>query len=71
MAYSQAQLDALDADIAAFGTVESTSFADQQTRFRSLDELLRLRAVMAADVAAQSSTTGGSRTRYAAVSKGV
>jgi hypothetical protein len=71
MAYTQAQLDALDADIANFGIVEQTSFADQATRFRSLDELLKLRAVMAAAVAAQTSTTGGSRTRYAAFDKGV
>ena len=71
MAYTQADIDKLDADIAAFGTVEQTTIADQTTRFRSLDDLLILRAVMVAAVAAQSSTTGGSRTRYAAVSKGV
>lgn len=71
MAYSQSDLDALDADIKAFGTIQRTSFADQDTTFRSLDELLKLRAIMAADVAAATSTTGGSRTRYAAFDKGV
>lgn len=71
MAYTQAQLDALDADIANFGVVERTTFADQTTQFRSLDEMMKLRAIMAADVAAQTSTNGGSRTRYAAFSKGV
>jgi len=70
MAYTQADLDALDADIKAFGTIERTTFADQTTQFRSLDDLMRLRAIMAADVAASTSTTGGSRTRYAAFDKG-
>lgn len=67
MAYTQAQLDALDADIANFGAVESTTFSDQSTRFRPLEDLLRLRAVMAADVAA---TAGATRTRYAAFRSG-
>lgn len=71
MAYTQADLDALDADIKAFGTIERTTFDNQTTQFRSLDEMMRLRAIMAADVAAATSTTGGSRTRYAAFSKGV
>jgi len=68
VAFTQADLDALDADIRNFGVVEQTQFEQQSTRFRSLDELTRLRAIMAADVAA---ATNGTRTRYAAVSKGV
>lgn len=68
MAFTQADLDQLDADIRNFGAVEQTQFADQSTRFRPLEELVRLRSMMAADIAAQS---GGVRTRYAAVSKGV
>jgi hypothetical protein len=65
VAYTQADLDALDVDIAKIRIVQSTSFADQSATFRKLDELLALRAVMAATV-----NTAG-RTRYAAVSKGV
>jgi hypothetical protein len=64
MAYSQADLDALDAEIAAIRTVKATSFADQSTTFRDLDELLKLRAVMAASI------SGAVRTRYAATRKG-
>lgn len=70
MAYTQADLDKLNADIAAIGTVKSTTVADQTTDFRALDEMLRLRALMAAEIAAAVSTTGGSRTRYASVGKG-
>lgn len=65
MAYTQADLDALDAEIAKVRTVKSTTFGDQSTTFRSLDELLKLRAVMAAQVAGQN------RTRYGSTSKGV
>lgn len=64
MAYTQADLDALDAEIAAIRTVKATSFADQSTTFRDLDELLKLRAVMAGQV------SGAVRTRYGATSKG-
>jgi len=64
MPYTQADLDALDAQILAVGPVKTTTFADQSTTFRDLDELLKLRSVIAADVA------GSSRTRYAATRKG-
>ena len=69
MAYTQADLDALDAEIATIRTVKATTTADQSTTFRDLDELLKLRALMAQSVAAV--TSGAPRTRYAAVSKGV
>jgi hypothetical protein len=65
MAYTQADLDLLDAEIATIRTVKQTTHSDQSTTFRDLDELLKLRSIMAAAVA------GGSRTRYAATSKGV
>lgn len=68
MAYTQADLDALDADIAKVRLIDSTTFADQSTKFRSLDDLLKLRAVMAQSIAAAAGT---SRTRLAATSKGV
>jgi hypothetical protein len=64
MAYTQADLDALDAEIAKVRLVKSTTFDNQSTTFRDLDELLKLRAVMAASVS-------GNRTRYAATTKGV
>jgi hypothetical protein len=53
MAYTQADLDALDVEIATIRTVKSTTTADQSTTFRDLDELLRLRAVMAQSMAAR------------------
>lgn len=65
MSYTQADLDALDAEIATIRTVKSTAFADQQTTFRDLDELYRERERIARAIA------GGSRTRYAATSKGI
>jgi hypothetical protein len=64
MAYTQADLDALDADIAKVRLVKATTFDNQSTTFRDLDELLKLRAVMAAAV-------NGNRTRFASTSKGV
>jgi hypothetical protein len=65
MAYTQADLDALDAEIAQVRLVKATTFDNQSTTFRDLKELLELRAVMARSVA------GTSRTRYAATSKGL
>jgi hypothetical protein len=69
MAYTQEDLDALDLEITEVRLVKSTTFSDQSTTFRDLDELLRLRALMAAALAAD--TSGSSRTRYAATSKGL
>jgi hypothetical protein len=68
MAYTQADLDALDAEIAKVRLIDSTAFADQSTKFRSLEELLMLRSVMAQSIATGAGT---SRTRLAATSKGV
>ena len=65
MAYTQADLDLLDAEIATIRTVKQTTHSDQSTTFRDLDELLRLRQMMTASLA------GTSRTRLAATSKGV
>lgn len=66
MAYTQADLDAIDAEIATVRTVKSTTFGDQSTTFRDLDELYRERERIARAVAGS-----GSRTRFAATSKGV
>ncbi len=63
---TQADLDALDAEIATVRLVKATTIGDQSTTFRDLDELLKLRAIMAGQVAGATV----SRTRYAATSKG-
>ena len=65
MAYTQADIDALDDEIERVRLVKTTQFADQSTTFRDLDELLALRAVMLA------SLNTASRTRLASTSKGV
>ena len=68
MAFTQADLDAIDAEITAIRTVESQTNGDRSTKFRSLDELYRERARIAQAIA---STAGTTRTRYASTSKGV
>jgi len=68
MAYTQADIDLLDAEIAEIRLVKATTFSDQSTTFRDLDELLKLRAMMASSLA---NASGSSRTRYAATSKGL
>lgn len=68
MAYTQADVDALDVKIAAAGAVKATTFGDQSTTFRDLDEMLKLRALMVQSIAAAA---GRSTTRYAATRKGV
>lgn len=69
MAWTQSDVDALKAAIAAGRGAQSISFADQTVTFQSIDQMLKLLAVMTADVVATA--TGSSRTRYAATSKGV
>lgn len=66
MAYTQADLDAIDAEIATIRTVKATTFGDQSTTFRDLKELYAERERIA-----RALTSGGSRTRVAAVRKGV
>jgi hypothetical protein len=65
VAFTQDQLDALDAQIAAAGPVEATAFQDQNTKFRSIDDLLKLRAQMQREINA-----GSGSVRYAVVSRG-
>lgn len=64
--YTQADLDALDAEIEKVRTVSQLQFSDQSITFRPLDELLKMRAVMV-----QHINAGSGNTRYAATSKGV
>jgi hypothetical protein len=70
MAWTQADLDKLDAAIAAGGSMQSMTFAGGDSfTFRSLDEMLKLRAIMQG---ALNAVTGTSTThRLAAFSKGV
>jgi hypothetical protein len=69
MAWTQADLDKLDAAIAGGAALQSIQFADQTFTFRTLKEMLELRAVMTASL----STADGSSTAYrlGATSKGV
>jgi hypothetical protein len=68
MAWTQADLDQLDAAIAKGGAIQRMKFADQEWEFRSADDMLKLRSVIAQAVAA---ATGTGATRLAATSKGV
>lgn len=68
MAYTQADLNAIDAEINKIRSVKSTTFGDQQTVFRDLDELYKERKRIADTIAAAAGT---SRTRYAATTKGI
>jgi len=69
MAWTQADLDKLDAAISGGSGIARMKFADQEFEFRSIDEMLKLRAVMqqALNSAAGTSTAR----RLAATSKGV
>lgn len=55
MAFSQAQLDALDTAIAR-GT-RTVSYDGTSVTYHSLDEMLRLRSTMEASIAAANGTT--------------
>jgi hypothetical protein len=67
--WTQADLDKLDAALASGSALQTMTFADQSFTFRSIDEMLKLRAVMqqALNAAAGTATTH----RVAAFSKGV
>jgi hypothetical protein len=66
MPFTQADIDALKAAMIARGFVRSLTFSDQTLTFDSIDDMLKLLALMEQQVAA-----GTSRTRYAAYDKGV
>lgn len=68
MAFSQSQLDALEAAIAE-GTL-MVKYADKSVTYRSLAEMLRLRDVIIADLAAQAGMTSDG-VMYATTSKGL
>jgi hypothetical protein len=68
MAWTQADIDALERAIADGRGARAITFADQSVTFNSIAEMLALLATMKQAVAAAA---GGSSTRYAAFSKGV
>jgi hypothetical protein len=63
MAWTKSDIERLEQAIAKGSALQSIAFADQTFTFRSLDDMLKLLAVMK-----QSQVT--TRTRYAATSKG-
>ena len=69
MAWTQADVDALKAAIAGGAVVESMTFADQSFTFRSMDDMLKLLALMLQEANAVAGTPSGYR--LAATSKGV
>ena len=68
MAWTQQNVDDLQQAIADGRGARSMTFGDQSVQFNSLTEMLQLLAVMRQDVNANA---GGSRTRFAATSKGL
>lgn len=65
MPWTQTDVDTLKQAIVDRNGARSITFSDQSVTFDSIDDMLKLLAVMQAQVA------GSSRTRYAASSKGV
>lgn len=68
-AWTQADVDKLKAAIADGAAVQTITFADQTFTFRSLDEMLKLLAIMVQEVNAAAGTPKSHR--LAATSKGV
>jgi hypothetical protein len=67
MPWTQSDVDTLKAAIAAGQGARTIVFADQSVTFHSIDEMLKLLAVMQQDVTRSS---GRTTTRLAATSKG-
>lgn len=68
MAWTQTDIDALKAAIAAGRGARTIAFGDQSVTFHSVQEMQDLLRMMQQDV---STTAGTPRTRFAATSKGV
>jgi len=68
-AWTQADIDKLKKAIADGGIMQSIQFADQTFTFRSLDEMLKLLALMEGEAASSAGTSKAYR--LAATSKGV
>lgn len=69
MAWTQTDLDALEAAIAAGKGARSIAFSDQVVTFNSIADMLALRAAMKAEIDAAAGRS--KRYRVAATSKGV
>lgn len=69
MTWTQADLDKIDAAIAAGAPLQSMTFADQEFVFRSMDDMLKARALIAQALNAAAGTP--TTHRLAATSKGV
>lgn len=67
MAWTQTDLDELEADIKA---ISSGSFKERGVQYRPLDELLRLRDVMRRELGVSGSNSFDDRARQAKTSKG-
>jgi hypothetical protein len=67
MAWTQADLDRIDAAIAGGAVLKSMTFADQSFEFRDMSDMLKARALIASSLA---TAAGGSGYRLAATSKG-
>jgi hypothetical protein len=67
MAWTQADVTALESAISKGSVIQSMTVGSQTFTFRSLDEMRHLLADMKREAAA----SGESRTRYAATSKGL
>lgn len=66
MAWTQAQLDALDQAIAE-GAL-TVRYQDKQVQYRSLDEMMRIRSLMASELGVKARSP---RRTYASFSKGM
>ncbi len=72
MAWTQTDVDNLKAAIADGRGARTITFGDQSVQFHTVAEMLALLAAMQQDVSATvAEASGGSRTRFAATSKGV
>jgi len=70
MAFTQADLDTLDAAILSRGVVRSVTFSDgKSTTFDNVDDMLKMRAIVQAHVNAAAGTPRN--VRYGATSKGL
>ena len=67
MPWTQEDYDTLKAALVDRKGARSITFSDQSVTFDSIDDMLKLLAIIQAEVAG----AGTSRTRYAATSKGV
>jgi len=59
MSFTQSQYDALCSAIAEGALI--VKYADKQVEYRSLDEMLKIKAMMAADLLPSTNTTGSRR----------